>query len=176
MSNVQLEISEESIQLLAEAIAACMVSNIQTSIPDKTTSKKKNKEDDSDEEESEEITQKEFLALCEEAAEESSKKEVSAVLAEFDYKTPKKVKSKDYAKIAKELGKLIDEEEEEGEEEPITEEDVKAKFAEAKKVDADEAKEALEEYGLKSIKGAGKLSDEDLEELYDDLCDIIDAE
>ena len=142
-------------------------------------------DEDEDEDEDEaadggkELTKDEFLALVDEAIEASSKKEVAAVLAEFDCKNAKKASPDDYADIAEELSALIGEDEgddDEGDDdEAITFEDVKAVYDKAKKVDKDEAAEALEEAGLKSIAGAKKLSQDDLADLFDDLEDIAEG-
>ena len=68
-----------------------------------------------------------------------------------------------------------DDEDEEDEEEEITVDDVKDAFAAAKKVDADEAKEILSEFDLKSTRSLGKLDEDDLGELYDALMELAES-
>ena len=69
------------------------------------------------------MSQEEFLALCAAAIKESSKKEVMAILAEYDYKNPKKVEEEHFTAIGEALTELLgddDEDEDDDEDDETT--------------------------------------------------------
>lgn len=125
-------------------------------------------------------TKAEFKAAMDDFKKETSAKDLKALLGEFDYKSVTHVEEDDFAEIMKAAEEALDdegeEEEEEGEEEEeITADTVKAKIQALTKAAGKEAvTEILEDYDIKSVRSLSKLDQEDLAELYEDVCDAID--
>ena len=147
-----------------------------------TTSSKgkpsKSKKEEPAEEESE-ATPEQVKELCNKLLELTDKAAVKAVISEFDCTTVAKackLTGDDLADCVEALNEAIEEagegsEEEDGDEE-ITVDAVKAAVQAYSKNNGKEAtSEILEDFDIKSVRSLNKLSQEDLEELYAEVCE-----
>ena len=105
-------------------------------------------------------------------------KTVTAVLKEFDVKTPAAAaKSDDFEEIYEALMDAIEEnggddeegDDEEGDDEVTIDDVKKACQAFAKSEGKEELEEVLEEFGIKSVRSLSKLSEDELAELYEEV-------
>ncbi len=173
MAKITIEFDDEIMAGFLDQVAEQAASSATTTTDKKPAGKKEDKEPASEET----FNAESIKEMCNKLLDLTDKAKVKEVLSEFNCTTVSKatkLEGDDLQDCGEALQEAIAEAESggSGEDDEVTVEAVKvAVQAFSKKNGKDDTKEILEDFGINSVRGLNKLSQEDLEELYAEVCE-----